>query len=176
MTSARAPQLQRLGTLATLGAESAHLAWEATHGGVKAHHILNRDSLPEISNWWGLLVLPLLAWFLLGRVERRMTASGNTQIPSGITVGFVGALLYGAGLALAFTTGHSEISSLMFPGMLALALLLPVYRAECVLGLVVGMSFTFGVVLPTAIATILALISALVHLVVVPVGRRVVGR
>lgn len=176
MSESHAPQLQRIGTLATLGAELAHLAWEAAHGGVKAHHILNRDTLPEISNWWGVFLLPLLAWFLLGRIARRISTTGSRRLPAQVMVGLIGALLYGLGLTVAFSTGASEIASLMARGILFLALLLPVYRAECVLGLVLGMTFTFGVVLPTAFASILAGISAVVQLVIVPAVLRLVHR
>ncbi len=169
-----APRLQRLGTATTFVAELAHLGWEALHGGVRAHHILNRDSLPDISNWWGLLLLPALAWFLLGRVQRRIGASPwrSSRIPQIIRAGFLGAFAFALTLAIAFSTGHSDVAGLMFRGMLVLALLLPVYRAECVLGFVLGMTFTFGVVLPTAIATLLAGLSALVHLGIRPVMHR----
>lgn len=51
--------------------EVCHLGWEYTHGGVPAHHLLNNPELPAISNWWGLLVVPLLVWFLVGRIQRR---------------------------------------------------------------------------------------------------------
>ena len=54
-------------------------------------------------------------------------------------------------------------------GMLLLALMLPVYRAECVLGFVLGMTFTFGAILPTVVASVIAAFSALVHLCVRPV-------
>ena len=54
-------------------------------------------------------------------------------------------------------------------GMLLLALLLPVYRAECVLGFVLGMTFTFGAILPTMVASVIAVFSALVQLCVRPV-------
>jgi hypothetical protein len=49
-------------------------------------------------------------------------------------------------------------------GVLVLALLLPAYRAECWLGLVLGMSFTFGAVIPTTVGGIIAGLSALIHL------------
>ena len=54
-------------------------------------------------------------------------------------------------------------------GMLLLALLLPVYRPECVLGFVLGMTFTFGAILPTVVASVIAAFSALVQLCVRPV-------
>ena len=49
------------------------LLWQNFHGGVPSHHILNRADLPEISNWWGGLVLPILTWVLLRKIEKRIS-------------------------------------------------------------------------------------------------------
>ena len=53
-------------------------------------------------------------------------------------------------------------------GMFVLAVLLRVYRAECLLGFVIGMTFTFGAVLPALIGSIVSGVSAVVHLVLRP--------
>jgi hypothetical protein len=71
-------------------------------------------------------------------------------------------------LSVSFASGHENISSFLFQGMILLAVILPVYRAECVLGFVLGMTFTFGAILPTAIGSLLAAFSAAIHLVVWP--------
>ena len=160
-------------TALILLAEFAILAWEHFHGGVRSHHILNRSDLPEISNWWGALLLPVLAWFLFGRIQRRMSVhSGEmgapSRAPASIVAGFAGALLFSALLSVSFTSGHENISSFVFQGMFVLAVLLPVYRAECLLGFVLGMTFTFGAILPTAIGSLVAAFSAAIHLVVWP--------
>jgi len=160
-------------TLLVLLAELAILAWEHFHGGVRSHHILNRADLPAISNGWGMLLLPALAWFLIGRMQRRMTVrfgekDAPANFPADIVAGFAGALLFGVLLATSFTTGHENVSSFMFQGVFVLALLLPVYRAECLLGFVLGMTFTFGAILPTAIGSLVAAFSAAIHLVVWP--------
>jgi hypothetical protein len=154
-------------------AELAHLAWEYFHGGVRTHHFLARSDMPAFSNWWGLLVLPALAWFAGGCVEKRIAlkSAGDdaaVKLPASVIAGFVGGLLFGVLLSTSFMTGHDSISSALFQGMLLLALLLPVYRAECLLGFVLGMTFTFGAVLPTFIGSVIAAISAFVHLLVYP--------
>ena len=59
-----------------------------------------------------------------------------------VVAGFVGALLFGILLSVSFTNDYETIASYLFRGMFLLALLLPVYRAECVLGFVLGMTFT----------------------------------
>jgi hypothetical protein len=154
-------------------AELAHLAWEYFNGGVRSHHILNRADLPEISNGWGLLLLPALAWFLTGRIQKRIARQSKgdaaaSKLPMSVVAGFAGALLFGIVLSASFTYDYENVASVMFRGMFLLALLLPVYRAECVLGFVLGMTFTFGAVLPTAIGSIFAALSAAVHLLFRP--------
>lgn len=88
-------------TLFVLLAELAHLAWEHFHGGVVSHNILNRRDLPAISNLWGALLLPALAWFLSGFTQKRMRSQcegrlAATTLPMSVIVGFLGPLLYGA--------------------------------------------------------------------------------
>ena len=63
------PRLQ-LAALALM-AECLHLGWEALHGGIATHHLLQSADLPGLSNAWGLLVLPALAAWAAGRLPRR---------------------------------------------------------------------------------------------------------
>jgi hypothetical protein len=147
-------------TALALVSELAHLGWEHTHGGVLAHHLLNRADLPAISNWWGLLLIPALTWYLVGRMQRRLSQGSASR--QALLAGFLGALAYGTSLALAFTMGQ-EIVTYLFLGLIVAALLAPAYRAEYVLGFVLGMTFTFGAVLPTFIACMLAAFSRITH-------------
>jgi hypothetical protein len=145
-------------------AELIHLGWEYSHGGVVAHHFMARADMPSVSNWWGLLLIPALTWFLAGRIGRRLSHEHGeaVQVPPAVWAGFFGALGYGAVLALAFTFKVEGIGTI-FLGIFALSLIFPTYRAEYVLGFVLGMAFTFGAILPTFIATIVACLSALAH-------------
>lgn len=144
-------------------AEALHLAWEYLHGGVASHHLLQRADMPAISNGWGLVLLPALAWFLIGRMQARGTSPSHGTPSRPIAWRFLAALLYGAGLATAFALGYEAVTSALFFSLLALAVLLPIFRAEYLLGFVLGMTFVFGAVLPTLIASIFALVSALLH-------------
>ncbi len=157
--------------------EVAHLGWELTHGGVVSHHILNMPEMPAISNWWGLLLLPALTWFLTGRIQQRLNLKledrkSFAKQAFAVLAGFLGSLVAALLLSLAFTTGNEDMASYLLFGMIAIALIVPVYRAECLLGFVLGMTFTFGVVLPTIVGSIIAAISAFMHKGV----WRVVGR
>lgn len=153
----------RIAIAALVGvAQAAHLAWDHVHGGIPSHHLLNRADLPAVSNAWGLLVLPLLTWWLVGRLQSRLASArvrgdgvARTQVV--MQIGFAVAAAVGITLAAAFTLDMQSVASAVFMGTLVTALVLPVYRAECVLGFVLAMAWTFGPVLPVLIASVIAL-------------------
>ncbi len=162
----------RIGLTAfTLLSEIALLLWEHFHGGIVSHHILHRADLPSISNAWGLLVLPALVWFASKQVHKKMQSNpgtGFTKLPRSAILGFCGALIIGCALAFGFSHGFKTFTEYLFQLMLLLVVLLPAYRAETLLGFVLGMNVVFGAILPTAIGAILAAISAISHLVLWP--------
>ncbi len=147
-------QLRAYLTLAVLFFETAHLAWESLHGGVVSHNLLNRRDLPAISNWWGLAFLPMLAWFTVGRVQSR-----DPFIGKAVVFRFLAALFYATCLATAFRWGYEATTSTLFFGMILLAVVIPLYKAEYILGFVLGMTLVFGAILPMLIASIIAVIS-----------------
>lgn len=163
----------------------ALLVWEHTHGGVASHNILHRAGLPAISNWWGGVLLPVLTWVVLGRVQRRAVrpvgvsagaSGGSAQYPRAAILGLVGALAYGALMATSFSLGYSALTSSMFKGAFLLGLALPLYRGEYVLGFVLGMTFVFGAVLPTLAAGFVAAVSAVLYGYVRPTTMRLASR
>jgi len=143
-----------------------HLAWEYTHGGVVSHHFLASHDMPAISNWWGLVILPMLGWLASWFVIRR--AAEESKVLPKAFAGALGALLIGIALSFSYQTGHEQISSYIFFGVLLSGLLLPIYRAEYVFGFVLGMAFVFGAVLPILAALIGVTISAIFHLLIRP--------
>lgn len=159
-------------------AEAAHLAWEHFHGGIVTHNLLADGNLPGFWNGLGMLILPALAWHAAGRANRRRVRPGGT-LPTSIFLGFGVALLWGAALAATFAFKQEAITNLLFMGLFGAAVLLPVYRAECLLGFVLGMTFVFGAVIPTLIGSVLVAISALVQRLAWPwlkrLGRRILG-
>lgn len=150
-----------------LVASAAHLGWEYTHGGVASHHLLARGDLPAVSNWWGLLILPLLGWLASWTAMRR--AAVDRRAAGRSVCAFLGALLVGLALSLSFAAGHESLASGIFFTALAAGLLLPTYRAEYVFGFVLGMTFVLGSVLPTMAASVGAAISAAAFFLVRPV-------
>lgn len=142
------------------------LGWEYTHGGILRHHLLNDASLPAISNVWALLVMPMLGtlagWVVTQRTRRRSGA----LIPA--MAGFLGALLGGAALSVAFVSSGEAAATQVMMALLVAAVLFPVYRAEYLFGFVMGMTFVFGPVLPALVACVPMLIAAASRLMVWP--------
>ncbi len=155
-------------------AELAHLVWENLHGGIVSHHLLARPDLPAVWNGWGLVLLPALAWFVSGRVARRIArhAAPGRAIRAA-WLGSVIAAAIGAALSIAFVSGVEDAAFAVLVSALVLGLLLPAYRAECLLGFVLAMTFTFGAVLPLLIGGIVATVSAIAHLGLYALVRRV---
>jgi hypothetical protein len=141
-----------LAALALL-AGALHLGWEAMHGGIVTHHLLQSADLPGLSNAWGLLILPALAAWAAGRLPRFPAA---TRDWAPVAAGFAAALLLGAALALSFSLKLQAVTELVFFTLLALAVLLPAHRPECLLGFVLGMSWTFGATIPTLVGGVIA--------------------
>lgn len=161
MSTSSPHRARALFTAAVALAVLAHLAWDATHGGIPSHHLLNDAALPAVSNAWGAVLLPALAWWLTGRIQQRVArlrAQGLRARAAWrrIAVGFGLGMAVGLTLAVAFTVGAQAVASATFMGLLIAALVLPVYRAECVLGFVLAMAYTFGPVLPVGIAAVIA--------------------
>jgi hypothetical protein len=151
----------------------ALLAWNYYHGGVPAHHILANKDLPAISNWWSALLLPLLSWFLMYRIQERAFPDNQgdphaQHLFRGELYGFAVALLFGILLSAIFTLGYPDIPGYMLLGLLLCAFFFPIYRPECLLGFVIGMTFTFGAVLPTVFGTLMGLAGVVLYLYIRP--------
>lgn len=142
-----------LGTLVLI-----HVLIEYFNGGITRHHLLARDDMPAISNAWGILSVSLLAYYTLHRIEIRFERNDAS-----VYRGFALGLLLGLALALLWEIGWSDFMPFLLFAPLALALLWPVYRAECFLGFVLGMAYTFGGILPMLVGGLLCILAFVVY-------------
>jgi hypothetical protein len=145
--------------IAALLFAAAHLGFEHFNGGVQSHHLLQRADMPSISNWLGLALLPLLGVVLGLRLRAQSKSAGPAGMRRSILFAFAVALLYGAALAVSFELGPNAFTSAAFFGLFVCGLAFPVYRAEYILGFVVGMTFTFGAVIPLLVALVVGTVS-----------------
>lgn len=138
---------------------------EHFNGGVVSHHLLNSEDMPAISNWWGALVIPLLSWFLLGLIGRRI--SHHSKYPSSV-LAFVCALAFGVLLSVLFVLNVYDLLLWLLLSLPFLALFFPIYRGEYVLGLIFGMSYVFGGIIPVGLSALVAVMASVVYLLIRP--------
>jgi len=151
----------------------ATLIWDKFHGGVPYHHLLQRKDLPGISNWWGLMILPLLCWISFYKIQIRieqLEKIGNkqTSLIRNCLTGFFSALVFGIVLAVAFVNGQTNFINYQVDCLLLLFFLVPLFRSEYILGFILGMTITFGAVLPTAFALIIAIPGVIIYVYIRP--------
>ncbi len=159
-TIASCPMLRWFAPLCAVALVALQLLWEHFHGGVGSHNLLNRADLPAISNWWGLLTVPALASLTVQRAEKQQRSFSE------VVHGFGIALVVGLIVATLFRANLHDIILYVLGAAMLLSLALPAYRIECVLGLVVGMMFVFGGVLPLIPAIPIVLVSLLFRAVI----------
>jgi hypothetical protein len=143
------------------------LGYQYFQGGIECHHFLAREDMPLVSNAWGMITIPLFTWLLLWRIDKRIFFDGNPiTFPKGVFIAFVASLLFGIALGLSIQFGVKSFSGNVPLVLLLLALVFPIYRAEYLLGFVLGLTYFVGGVLPIVVGVVFLLVSALVHLYV----------
>lgn len=153
-------------TAAVTLAVGAQLAWDHYHGGVPVHYMLHDKDLPAISNWWSLLVLPLLTWIVLYLIQNRVAKldpSLRSKATRKALLRSLTALIYAATVGFAFTQGYTQVSDALFFGLLGIALFIPIYKPEFLLGFVAGLTYFIGAFLPTFFGLLLVGVTFLIY-------------
>ena len=145
--------------IAAFAFAAAFVGFEYFNGGVKTHHFLGRADLPGFSNWLALLILPLLGTALALRAKSHQGGGASNMLSPRLATGAAGSLACGAALAASFHFGLEQLSLGLFLGLFVCSVALPVYRAEYIFGFVMGMTITFGSVIPLAFALVFATVS-----------------
>lgn len=138
------------------------LLLEHFRGGVISHHLLANEDLPKISNWWGILTIPVISWFSLSNLQKRNLRNKNEQTPISKSqlYGFIGAFLFGIIMTILFYSSL-EIHKYLLLFTFTLALFIPIYRPEYYLGFILSMAYGFGGVLPVIFGFFLIVIYAI---------------
>ena len=150
------------------------LIWEHFHGGVTSHHLLHQQDLPSISNWWSGILLPILTWFLLSRIEKRLdknisqTKQTNNAVSTVFWL-FITGLVFGILLSTSFTTEYKPFLDNVLYVIIILSFIIPVYYSEFILGFILGMTYTFGAVIPTVFILTVAVIGLVVYRIIRPI-------
>ena len=131
MTKSNSKKLKYCVIAATILFVAAHLLWEHLNGGILSHHLLHHSGYPSISNWWGLLILPFLAWFSTVRIEKRVTlqpddALVRAKILRVLLIGFFGMLVLSFVQSLSFSAGYENVAIYLSLGLVVVGLI-PTY-------------------------------------------------
>lgn len=132
------------------------LLLEHLQGGVISHHLLARKDMPKISNWWGILTVPLITWVLLTLIQKRHVRSANDQksVYKEEVYGFIGAFIFGVIITILFYNAP-ELPGYLLLMTFVLALFMPIYRPEYYLGFILSMTYGFGGILPVLFGLVL---------------------
>ena len=131
------------------------LLWEHLQGGIVSHHLLARKDMPKISNWWGVLVVPIMTWILLSLIKKNLKSSNDQKSVSNKEIyGFIGAFIFGATMTILFYNAP-ELPGYFMLMTFVLALFIPIYRHEYYLGFILSMTYGFGGVLPVLFGLVL---------------------
>ena len=109
---------------------SIMLLLEYLRGGINSYHPLGNKDLPMISNWLGLLTIPLFSWLSLSNLQMRNKGENNKQKPISKSqfYGFIGGVLFGI-ITTIFFYAKLGLNSHLLIASFVLALFLPIYRA-----------------------------------------------
>ena len=132
------------------------LLLEHLQGGIVSHHLLARKDMPKISNWWGVLIVPIMTWILLSLIQKNNLKSSNHQksVSDKEIYGFIGAFIFGVTVTILFYNAP-ELPGYFMLMTFVLALFIPIYRPEYYLGFILSMTYGFGGVLPALFGLVL---------------------
>ncbi|WP_159819381.1 hypothetical protein [Colwellia sp. 20A7] len=157
---------------------AGHLLWEHLNGGILSHHLMHHPGYPLISNWWGVLILPFLAWLSIVRIKKRITlqpsdAPERAKILRAVLIGFFGMLVLSLVQSVSVIFGYENVAMYLSLGLVVVGLFLPIYKAECIFGYVFGSIVFTGAVIPLIGILVIAGISWFSHLCIKPLVFRV---
>lgn len=155
------------------------LLWEHLNGGIVSHHLMHHSDYPSISNWWGLLILPFLAWLSTVRIEKRVTlqpsdAPVRAKILRFVLIGFFCMLVLSLVQSLSVIFGYGNVAMYLSLGLLLVGLFLPIYKAECIFGYVFGSIVFSGAIIPLIGILVIAGFSWFSHVCIKPLVFRVI--
>ncbi len=160
-----------LTSIAALIVTALFVAREYFNGGVITHHLLADKDMPGLSNWWGLLSITALTWIAVSLIKQRQNKATSLQADpekneSPVFLRFFIALGFGILITILWEFRIESILPFVILLPVVVALFKPVHFPECLLGLVLGMMYAFGGILPIMAGIVLLLLSWVANKVV----------
>ena len=155
--------------------------WEYVNGGVVTHHLLADEDMPGVSNWWGLVIIPLLAWITVAaiRYRRRGSAASLQDLRKKdkiVLKRFLAALIFGMGASLLWKFKLDDVLQYYILIPVVIAFFRPVHLPEFLLGFTLGMLYSFGGVLPVIVGLVLMILCFVIRKLTQWIGSAVVSK
>ncbi len=145
---------------------SGFTLWEHFDGGVASPHFFHNTNMPKVSNWWGLLSIPIATWLSLSIIQKRKSKAHEEKTSSSVEIyGFIGGSLFGIALTILFFNESYLINYLLLLTFI-LALFIPIYKPEYYLGFILSMIYGFGGILPVVVGLFMIAIYAFEYCVI----------
>ena len=122
------------------------IAWDYFHGGVPTHYLLHDKDMPGISNWWGLILIPLISFISLVRIGQRQNRNPQESNKK-VAIRFSLAVAFSITLSILFFQS-SDVGDYLMLAVFLLSFWFPLYKTEFYLGFFMGSIFTFGAFIP----------------------------
>jgi len=143
-----------------------HILWDYFNGGVPVHYVLANNELPGISNWWGLLTVPILSWVLLSLIYNKIESESTSKSHlNKVIFSFIMSLLFGVLLSAFWEFKMDFVTQYLILLPIILSVFVKVHKPECLLGFVLGMVYTFGGVLPVGFGLVILTMSFITNLI-----------
>ena len=146
-------------SIGSLVMTNCFIMWEYINGGVITHHLLADETLPGLSNWWGLITIPLVTFILLSWRDRNR--SKEESLIDGLH--FFLAIIYGICLCILWNTGNESIMPIVIFLPAVVSIWKPLSTISFYLGLLFGMMHTFGGILPIIAGIIIVMASFIAY-------------
>jgi hypothetical protein len=158
----------------------ALILWEYFNGGVATHYPGADSSNLGLSNWWGLVTIPMLTWVALGLIDKRTAEEArDRETSNSITLEksyFAGGVVFGLIAALLWELDQQEYLPYVMLSPWVLSLFLRIYLPETTMGFVLAMMITFGAVLPIVFAVVIQTIGFIIYLIFYRGGKRLLAK
>lgn len=141
------------------------LLWQTFYLKVPNYHLLHDPELPSVSNWWNLLVLPLMTLICLKITQTRILKNqkNHAEANTSALIGLVFAFNFGATVAGSYHLGMTAYVWMLLAALPIVSLFVRIYHAECILGLVFSISFVFGALSSLCFALCVAIVGYVLY-------------
>ncbi len=145
--------------------QAAVLCWHYFNPKIVFIGVLDAPYLLDVPSWFSLVVMPIfsLCCLLLMRKRLQSTTVNRGKATTYALIGFVFSFNYGATLAGSYYWAMELYTVMLIIGIAVIACIVKSYRAECVFGFALSLSFVIGALQALELALVTASVCWLLY-------------